>query len=58
MLAYIAAALFFIAFLLYATSTSTDAVFAPTSLALVGLALVAAHLGGAGTAISSRRRRR
>ncbi|MFE9250514.1 hypothetical protein [Streptomyces sp. NPDC007088] len=58
MLAYVAAVLFFVAFLLNATSTSTDAVFAPTSLALVGLAVLAAHLGGAGAALGSRRRHR
>ncbi|OON71355.1 hypothetical protein [Streptomyces tsukubensis] len=58
MLAFAAAILFAIAFVLNATETSTDAVFSPTSLALVGLALLAAHMGGAGTGWGSRRRRR
>jgi hypothetical protein len=49
MLAIIAAVLFVIAFLLNATSTSTSAVFAPTSLLLVGLACLALHLAGVGT---------
>lgn len=60
MLAIIAAVLFVIAFLLNATSTSTSAVFAPTSLLLVGLAVLALHLAGVGTGwkMPSRRRRR
>jgi hypothetical protein len=49
MLAIIAAVLFVIAFLLNATSTATSAVFAPTSLLLVGLACLALHLAGVGT---------
>jgi hypothetical protein len=49
MLAIIAAVLFVIAFLLNATSTATSAVFAPTSLMLVGLACLALHLAGVGT---------
>jgi len=49
MLGYIAAGLFIIAFLLNATSASTDAVFSPTSLALAGLACLALHLAGVGT---------
>jgi hypothetical protein len=49
MLGYIAAALFIIAFLLNATSTSTPAVFAPLSLLLLGLASLALHLAGVGT---------
>ena len=60
MLAYIATALFIIAFLINATSTSTVAVFAPLSLLLVGLACLALHLAGVGTSwsVPSRRRRR
>ena len=49
MLAIIAAVLFVIAFLLNATSTATSAVFAPTSLMLVGLACLALHVAGIGT---------
>lgn len=60
MLGYIAAAIFVIAFVINATSTSTDAVFSPVSLLLVGLACLALHLAGVGTgwSWSSRRRRR
>jgi len=49
MLGYIAAALFIIAFIINATSTSTTAVFAPLSLLLLGLACLALHLAGVGT---------
>ncbi|MFF1477251.1 hypothetical protein ACFVYD_06685 [Streptomyces sp. NPDC058301] len=41
MLAFVAAVFFVIAFLINATSTSTDVVFSPTSLMLVGLAFLA-----------------
>lgn len=60
MLAIIAAVLFVIAFLLNATSTATSAVFAPTSLLLVGLGCLALHLAGIGTGwkVPSRGRRR
>jgi hypothetical protein len=58
MLAIIAAILFAIAFLIQATSTTTSAVFSPTSLALVGLALLALHVAGVGTGWSVPRRRR
>ena len=60
MLAIIAAIIFVIAFLLNATSAATSAVFAPTSLLLVGLACLALHLAGVGTGwkVPSRRRRR
>jgi hypothetical protein len=60
MLGYVAAFLFAIAFLLYATSTSTVAVLAPTSLMLAGLVFLALHLSGVGTGWSapSRRSRR
>jgi hypothetical protein len=56
MLGYIAAIIFAIAFLINATSTSTDAVFAPISLLLVGLACLALHLAGVGTGWSWRGR--
>ena len=49
MLGFAAAVLFIIAFLINATSTSTSAVFSPTSLALVGLACLALHVAGIGT---------
>ncbi|MEV8318389.1 hypothetical protein AB0Q95_29940 [Streptomyces sp. NPDC059900] len=60
MLALAAAVLFVIAFLIQATETSTEAIFSPTSLMLIGLALLALHLGGVGSGWSapSRRRRR
>jgi hypothetical protein len=48
MLALIAAVLFAIAFILNAAGISTDAVFAPFSLMLVGLACLAYHLTGRG----------
>lgn len=58
MLAFVAAALFIIALLLSATSTVTSAVFSPTSLMLAGLACLALHLAGVGTAWSVPKRRR
>jgi hypothetical protein len=60
MLAIVAAILFAIAFLLNATSTSTNAVFSPMSLLLAGLACLALHLAGIGTGwkVPSRKRRR
>ncbi|MFC8125693.1 hypothetical protein [Streptomyces sp. NPDC057302] len=54
MLAFAAAVLFVIAFIINATETSTEAVFSPTSLMLVGLALLALHSGGMGAAWSAR----
>lgn len=48
MLALIAAVLFVIAFIINAASASTPAIFSPFSLMLVGLALLALHLIGAG----------
>jgi hypothetical protein len=57
MLAIIAAILFVIAFLLHATSTSTNVVFDSTSLLLVGLACLALHQAGVGTTWYSSRRR-
>jgi hypothetical protein len=60
LLAYIAAALFVIAFIINAASASTDAIFAPLSLMLVGLACLALHLAGVGTSwsVPGRRGRR
>ncbi len=58
MLAVIAAVLFAIAFILNAGHVSTDVVFSPFSLAMVGLALLAFHLTGAGPALSPVKRRR
>ena len=55
MLAFVAAALFVIAFLIRVTETSTQLVFTPTSLMLLGLALLAAHSAGLGTGWSARR---
>jgi hypothetical protein len=49
MLAVIAAIIFAIAFVIRATNTATDAVFAPDSLLLIGLACLALHLAGFGT---------
>jgi hypothetical protein len=43
MLAIAAAIIFAIAFLINATSTTTSAVFSPTSLLLAGLACLALH---------------
>ncbi|MEV0252937.1 hypothetical protein AB0H82_01485 [Streptomyces sp. NPDC050732] len=54
MLAFGAAVLFVIAFVIHATETSTEAVFSPTSLMLVGLALLAAHSAGVGSGWSGR----
>ncbi|MWA08255.1 MULTISPECIES: hypothetical protein [unclassified Streptomyces] len=58
MLAFVAAVLFVIAFVIHATETSTEAVFSPTSLMLVGLALLALHSGGLGSGWSPRSRGR
>jgi hypothetical protein len=57
MLGYVAAVLFFIAFLIYVTSTATNVVFSSTSLMLVGLTCLALHLAGIGVGWGSRRRR-
>jgi hypothetical protein len=48
MLAVIAAIIFAVAFIIRATGTATDAVFAPDSLLLAGLALLALHQAGIG----------
>jgi hypothetical protein len=60
LLGFVAAVLFVIAFLINATTTSTSAVFSPTSLLLVGLACLALHLSGIGTgwSVPGRRSRR
>ena len=56
MLAAIAALLFAIAFIIHAAGIATDAVFAPLSLMLAGLALLAFHLTGQGPALPAYRR--
>jgi hypothetical protein len=48
MLAVIAAIVFAVAFIIRVTRTATDAVFAPDSLLLAGLALLALHQAGIG----------
>ncbi|MEV7422536.1 MULTISPECIES: hypothetical protein [unclassified Streptomyces] len=58
MLGFAAAVLFGVAFLINATNTSVDAVFAPTSLSLLGLALLALHVAGVGAGWAARGRRR
>jgi hypothetical protein len=60
MLGFAAAVIFFIAFLINATSTATSAVFSPMSLLLVGLICLALHLSGvgAGWSVPGRRTRR
>src|SRR5262245_45189249 len=57
MLGYIAALLFIIAFILRVTSTGTGVVFAPQSLLLAGLALLALHVAGVGGGWRITRRR-
>lgn len=57
MLAYVAAAFFAVAYLLLATSTGTEDWCSPTALGFVGLALLAAHFGGASARIGTRRHR-
>ena len=57
MLGYVAAALFFIAFLIYVTSTvPSEVVFSFTSLMLLGLTCLALHLAGVWATWSPRRR--
>jgi hypothetical protein len=58
MLAVIAAVLFAIAFIIYAAGVATSAVFAPLSLAFVGLALLALHMTGRGPGVPEYRRGR
>ncbi|MGW0831042.1 hypothetical protein [Streptomyces prunicolor] len=50
-----AAAFFAVAFIIRVTETSTDVIFSPTSLMLLGLALLAAHSAGVGSGWSTRR---
>ncbi len=57
MFAVIAAVLFAVAFIIHVTNTTTSLVFAPLSLSLVALALLALHLAGIGTSVSYGRRR-
>ncbi|MFC4502880.1 MULTISPECIES: hypothetical protein [Streptomyces] len=54
MLAFAAAALFVIAFIIHVTETSTEVIFSPMSLMLVGLACLAVHSAGVGSGWSSR----
>ncbi|MEU0114069.1 hypothetical protein ABZ137_10120 [Streptomyces bobili] len=58
MLAIIAAVGFFIAFLINAAEISTNDTFTSTNIMLLGLTLLALHLGGIGTGWSTRGRRR
>ncbi|HEY7142913.1 MAG TPA: hypothetical protein VH637_01580 [Streptosporangiaceae bacterium] len=55
MLAIIAAIIFAIAFFIRASGTATNAVFAPTTLLLAGLALLALHQAGIGASWRWRR---
>ncbi|HTZ27120.1 MAG TPA: hypothetical protein VMC83_24215 [Streptosporangiaceae bacterium] len=48
MLAIVAVIIFAIAFIIRVTATSTDAVFAPASLVILGLIALALHLAGLG----------
>jgi hypothetical protein len=48
MLAFVAVIVFAIAFIIRVTATATDAVFAPASLVIVGLACLALHQAGIG----------
>jgi len=56
MLAFVAAILFGIAFLINATATSVPAVFSPISLLLLGLTCLALHQAGVGTTWHTTRR--
>ena len=56
MLGFVAAVLFAIAFIINAASVSvSNAIFAPTSLMLLGLVCLALHLSGVGTGWRVRR---
>ena len=54
MLGIVAAVLFTVAFIINATETSVDVVFAPTSLMLLGLGLLALHGAGIGSGWAAR----
>ncbi|WP_320781758.1 hypothetical protein [Streptomyces sp. CRN 30] len=58
MLAIVAAVLFFIAFLINAADISTNDIFTSVNFMLVGLALLALHVGGIGSGWAARGRRR
>ncbi|MFF0741833.1 hypothetical protein ACFYVL_15665 [Streptomyces sp. NPDC004111] len=58
MLAIAGAVLFVIAFVINAADISTNAIFTPTSLMLLGLALLALHVAGIGSGWSTGRTRR
>lgn len=58
MLGIVAAVLFFIAFLINAADISTNDVFTSTNVMLIGLALLALHVAGVGSAWTTRSRRR
>ncbi|MFF9623791.1 hypothetical protein [Streptomyces griseosporeus] len=58
MLAIVSAVLFFIAFLINAADISTNDTFTSTNIMLLGLTVLALHLGGLGGGWSFRGRRR
>nr|WSZ94467.1 hypothetical protein OH820_01315 [Streptomyces sp. NBC_00857] len=58
MLGFAAAVLFAIAFIINAGDTAVDTLFAPTSLMLLGLTLLALHMAGIGAGWAPRGRRR
>ncbi|GGX85114.1 hypothetical protein [Streptomyces fructofermentans] len=58
MLAIAAAVLFFIAFLINAADIATNDTFTSTNFMLIGLTVLALHVGGVGTGWSGRGRRR
>jgi hypothetical protein len=55
MLAILAVIFFAIAFIINATGAATDAVFAPISLVILGLACLALHMAGLGAGWRVRR---
>jgi hypothetical protein len=55
MLAILAVIIFAIAFIIHATGTATDAVFAPISLVILGLICLALHMAGLGAEWRARR---
>jgi hypothetical protein len=58
MLAIISAVLFFIAFLINAADIATNDAFSSTNVMLLGLTVLALHLGGVGAGWSARGGRR